>query len=37
GTGGTAGASYLRAMVDEVFFPELWDARTALPERPPVG
>jgi len=24
-------------MVDEVFFPELWDARTALPERPPVG
>ncbi|MDT4932676.1 MAG: tryptophan 2,3-dioxygenase, partial [Pseudonocardiales bacterium] len=37
GTGGTAGAGYLRAMVDEVFFPELWDARTALPERPPVG
>ena len=37
GTGGTAGAGYLRAMVDEVFFPELWDARTALRERPPVG
>ena len=37
GTGGTAGAAYLRAMVDEVFFPELWDARTAIRERPPVG
>jgi tryptophan 2,3-dioxygenase len=37
GTGGTAGAGYLRAMVDEVFFPELWDARTSLRERPPVG
>jgi tryptophan 2,3-dioxygenase len=37
GTGGTAGAGYLRAMVDEVFFPELWDARTALRERPPLG
>jgi tryptophan 2,3-dioxygenase len=33
GTGGTAGASYLRQMVDEVFFPELWEARTALRER----
>jgi tryptophan 2,3-dioxygenase len=33
GTGGTAGAGYLRAMVDEVFFPELWDARTSLRER----
>ena len=37
GTGGTAGAGYLRAMVDEVFFPELWDARTALRERSPIG
>jgi tryptophan 2,3-dioxygenase len=33
GTGGTAGASYLRQMVDEVFFPELWEARTLLRER----
>jgi len=37
GTGGTAGAGYLRTMVDEVFFPELWDARTSIRERPPVG
>jgi tryptophan 2,3-dioxygenase len=37
GTGGTAGAGYLRAMVDEVFFPELWEARTSLRDRPPVG
>jgi tryptophan 2,3-dioxygenase len=35
GTGGTAGAGYLRAIVDEVFFPELWEARTALRERQP--
>ena len=35
GTGGTAGAAYLRQMVDEVFFPELWEARTALRERQP--
>jgi tryptophan 2,3-dioxygenase len=33
GTGGTAGAGYLRQMVDEVFFPELWEARTLLRER----
>ena len=33
GTGGTAGAGYLREMIDEVFFPELWEARTALRER----
>jgi tryptophan 2,3-dioxygenase len=33
GTGGTAGAGYLRQMVDEVFFPELWEARTSLRER----
>ena len=33
GTGGTEGAGYLRGLIDEVFFPELWDARTALRER----
>jgi tryptophan 2,3-dioxygenase len=33
GTGGTAGAGYLRGLLDEVFFPELWEARTALRER----
>ena len=33
GTGGTAGAGYLRELIDEVFFPELWEARTALRER----
>jgi tryptophan 2,3-dioxygenase len=33
GTGGTAGAGYLRELVDEVFFPELWEARTTLRER----
>jgi tryptophan 2,3-dioxygenase len=37
GTGGTAGAGYLRQLVDEVFFPELWEARTALRERQPEG
>lgn len=37
GTGGTAGAAYLRQMVDEVFFPELWEARTSLRERQPGG
>lgn len=37
GTGGTAGASYLREMVDEVFFPELWEARTSLRERSGAG
>ena len=30
GTGGTAGVSYLRQMVDQTFFPELWDVRTEL-------
>lgn len=30
GTGGTAGVSYLRAMLDTVLFPELWTVRTAL-------
>src|SRR5262245_49095178 len=33
GTGGTAGAGYPRGLLDEVFFPELWEARTALRER----
>jgi tryptophan 2,3-dioxygenase len=33
GTGGTAGADYLRQLTEEVFFPELWDVRTALRER----
>jgi len=37
GTGGTAGAGYLRQMVDEVFFPELWEARTLLRERSAAG
>jgi tryptophan 2,3-dioxygenase len=30
GTGGTAGVSYLRKMLDVVLFPELWKARTDL-------
>ncbi len=30
GTGGTAGVSYLRRMLDVVLFPELWTVRTAL-------
>jgi tryptophan 2,3-dioxygenase len=30
GTGGTAGVSYLRAMLDVVLFPEIWTLRTAL-------
>jgi tryptophan 2,3-dioxygenase len=33
GTAGTAGAGYLRGLIDDVFFPELWEARTALRER----
>jgi tryptophan 2,3-dioxygenase len=37
GTGGTAGANYLRQLVDEVFFPELWEARTLLRERQAAG
>jgi tryptophan 2,3-dioxygenase len=32
GTGGTAGVSYLRAMVDDRLFPELWDVRTEIKE-----
>jgi len=30
GTGGTAGVSYLRRMLDVVLFPELWKVRTEL-------
>lgn len=30
GTGGTSGVSYLRRMLDQVLFPELWSLRTAL-------
>ena len=30
GTGGTAGVSYLRQMLDVVLFPELWHVRTSL-------
>ena len=30
GTGGSSGAPFLRQMIDHVFFPELWDVRTAL-------
>jgi tryptophan 2,3-dioxygenase len=33
GTGGSAGASYLRLTLDKKFFAELWEARTML--RPP--
>jgi len=30
GTGGTAGVSYLRKMLEVVLFPELWQMRTSL-------
>jgi tryptophan 2,3-dioxygenase len=30
GTGGTAGVSYLRKMLEVVLFPELWTVRTAM-------
>ncbi len=30
GTGGSAGAGYLRTTLDKKFFPELWEARTHL-------
>jgi tryptophan 2,3-dioxygenase len=30
GTGGSAGASYLRSTLDRRVFPELWDLRTGL-------
>jgi tryptophan 2,3-dioxygenase len=32
GTGGSAGASYLKLTLDKKFFPELWEARTLLAE-----
>jgi tryptophan 2,3-dioxygenase len=32
GTGGSAGASYLKLTLDKKFFPELWEARTLLTE-----
>jgi tryptophan 2,3-dioxygenase len=30
GTGGTSGAGFLRHIVDQKFFPELWDVRCDL-------
>jgi tryptophan 2,3-dioxygenase len=30
GTGGSAGASYLKLTLEKKFFPELWEARTLL-------
>jgi tryptophan 2,3-dioxygenase len=32
GTGGTAGVQYLRQMIDDRLFPELWDVRTEIKE-----
>lgn len=32
GTGGSAGASYLKMTLDKKFFPELWEARSMLTE-----
>jgi tryptophan 2,3-dioxygenase len=32
GTGGTAGVAYLRHMMDDRLFPELWDVRTEIKE-----
>jgi tryptophan 2,3-dioxygenase len=32
GTGGTAGVAYLRQMLDDRLFPELWDVRTEIRE-----
>ncbi|MGE0823859.1 MAG: tryptophan 2,3-dioxygenase [Candidatus Binatia bacterium] len=34
GTGGSAGASYLRGTLDKKFFPELWEARSLMNEEP---
>ena len=34
GTGGSTGASYLRATLDKKFFPELWEARSFMCESP---
>ncbi|MCC6426532.1 MAG: tryptophan 2,3-dioxygenase [Phycisphaerales bacterium] len=30
GTGGTAGVPYLKQLIENVFFPELWDVRTSI-------
>ena len=30
GTGGSAGVSYLKKVLDHQFFPELWEIRTKL-------
>lgn len=35
GTGGTSGVNYLRQMVDDRLFPELWDVRTEIKEYRP--
>ena len=35
GTGGTAGVSYLRHIIDDAFFPELWNVRTHIKEYRP--
>lgn len=32
GTGGSAGASYLKGTIDKKFFPELWEARSLMSE-----
>lgn len=37
GTGGTAGAGYLRKVVGQRFFPELWDVRTRIGAEPNAG
>ena len=33
GTGGSSGVTFLRRMLDHVFFPELWDVRTEIEKR----
>ncbi len=33
GTGGTSGVTYLKQLMDTIFFPELWDVRTCIEER----
>jgi tryptophan 2,3-dioxygenase len=34
GTGGSSGVSFLRKALDQRFFPELWDVRTELKQKP---
>lgn len=34
GTGGSSGVAFLRAALDHVFFPELWDVRTEVENKP---